>query len=182
MRKGDERVIRGWNKAVNAGDYDRAASFFAPGAVVIQDFALPLPTHRIATEWNSGLPCRADITAVQGEGPTTVASFRLREGPPPVHAGGDAQVLFTIRGGLIRLWRQLPNTARAHPRSRLLAPGRGRHLWALPGEGAVLHAAAQSRCGRRPRLVAARFSLSGRRARPRTRAAPASPPPPPRRA
>jgi hypothetical protein len=114
VRKGDERVIRGWNKAVNAGDYGRAASFFAPGAVVIQDYALPLPTHRIATEWNSGLPCRADITAVQGQGPATVASFRLREGRTHLCVGGgDAQVLFTIRGGLIRIWRQLPNNGQS---------------------------------------------------------------------
>ena len=114
VRKGDERVIRGWNKAVNAGDYGRAASFFAPGAVVIQDFALQLPTRRIATEWNSGLPCRADITAVQGQGPATVASFKLREGRTHLcTTGGDAQVLFTIRGGLIRIWRQLPNNGQS---------------------------------------------------------------------
>jgi hypothetical protein len=109
IHKGDEAVIRGWNKAVDAGDYDQAASFFAPKAVVIQGYALPLLTHRDATVWNSGLPCRADITSIHGEGDMTVASFHLREGPGHrCKEGGSAQVSFTIRHGLIILWRQLP--------------------------------------------------------------------------
>jgi hypothetical protein len=109
IHKGDEAVIRGWNKAVDAGDYGRAATFFAPKAVVIQGYALPLLTHRDATVWNSGLPCRADITSIHGEGDMTVAAFHLREGPGHrCTEGGDAQVSFTIRHGLIILWRQLP--------------------------------------------------------------------------
>lgn len=109
IHKGDEAVIRGWNKAVDAGDFGQAASFFAPKAVVIQGFALPLLTHRDATVWNSGLPCRADITSIHGDGDMTVAAFHLREGPGHrCTEGGDAQVSFTIRHGLIILWRQLP--------------------------------------------------------------------------
>jgi hypothetical protein len=111
VRKGDERVIRGWNKAENAGDYERAARYFARNAVVIQNYILPLTKHRYAVEWNSGLPCRADITFIKGEVATTVAGFSLREGPHGnCKEGGSAQVRFTIRGGLIRQWRQLPES------------------------------------------------------------------------
>jgi hypothetical protein len=109
VRQGDERVIRGWNKAENAGDYEHAARFFAPGAIVIQSYILQLPTHRLAVEWNSGLPCRADITFLKGEQATTLVGFDLRTGPGgKCKGGGSAQVRFTIRGGLIRQWRQLP--------------------------------------------------------------------------
>jgi hypothetical protein len=111
VRKGDARVIRGWNRAVNAADYEHAARFFARGAVVIQNYVLPLANHHFAVEWNSGFPCRADITFVKGERSTTLAGFELREGPRgKCKQGGSAQVRFTIRGGLIRLWRQLPRS------------------------------------------------------------------------
>jgi hypothetical protein len=109
VRKGDEGVIRGWNKAENAGDYEHAARYFARNAIVIQSYILQLPTHRLAVEWNSGLPCRADITFLKGERATTLVGFDLREGPGgKCKEGGSAQVRFTIRGGLIRQWRQLP--------------------------------------------------------------------------
>ena len=114
VRKGDERVIRGWNKAENAGDYKKAASYFAPGAIVVQSYILQLTNRRFAREWNSGLPCRADITFIQGEHATTLVGFNLREGPTgKCKSGGTAQVRFTIRGGLIRLWRQLPESEQA---------------------------------------------------------------------
>ena len=109
VRPGDERVIRGWNKAENAGNYDRAASYFARNAIVIQSYILQLQNHRFAKEWNSGLPCRADITFIRGEQATTLVGFNLREGPTgKCKEGGTAQVRFTIRGGLIQQWMQLP--------------------------------------------------------------------------
>jgi hypothetical protein len=105
---GDERVIRGWNRAENAGHYRRAASYFAPGAIVTQDYVLELRTRRLAIEWNSGLPCRADITFIRPEPATTLVGFNLREGRTGgCKGGGSAQVRFTIRGGLIRRWQQL---------------------------------------------------------------------------
>ena len=110
-RKGDEKLIRAWNKAENAGDYKRAARYFAPGAIVIQSYILRLANRHLAEEWNSTLPCRADITFVQGEEGTTLVGFALRKGPTgKCKEGGSAQVRFTIRGGLIRQWRQLPDS------------------------------------------------------------------------
>jgi hypothetical protein len=109
-RPGDEKVIRGWNRAVNSGDYDKAASFFAPNAVVTQDYVLQLPSHKFAVEWNSGFPCRADITFIRAERATSLAGFNLREGPRGgCKSGGSAQVRFTIRNGLIQRWQQLLN-------------------------------------------------------------------------
>ena len=111
VRKGDEQVIRAWNRAENAGDYRKAASYFAKNAIVIQSFILQLINRHFAEEWNSGLPCRADITFIQGERATTLVGFDLREGPThKCKEGGSAQVRFTIRGGLIRQWRQLPES------------------------------------------------------------------------
>src|SRR5438067_8833657 len=107
-RPADEKVIRGWNKAINAGDYEKAASFFAPKAVVTQDYVLQFPDHKIAVEWNSGLPCRADITFIRAERATSLAGFHLRTGRSGgCKGGGSAQVRFTIRGGLIQRWQQI---------------------------------------------------------------------------
>jgi hypothetical protein len=107
-RPGDERVIRGWNRAENAGDFKRAASYFARGAIVTQDYVLQLQTRKMAIEWNSGLPCRADITFIRPERTTTLAGFHLREGlGGGCKGGGSAQVRFTIRKGLIQRWQQL---------------------------------------------------------------------------
>jgi hypothetical protein len=107
-RPHDEQVIRAWNRAVNAGHYDEAGALFAPGAIVIQNYTLPLPNHKFATEWNSGFPCRADITFVRFEQATTLAGFHLREGPRGgCKKGGSARVRFTIRRGLIERWQQV---------------------------------------------------------------------------
>jgi hypothetical protein len=107
-RPGDEKVIRGWNKAVNGGDYQKAASYFARNAIVMQDYILQFPNHKIAVEWNSGLPCRADITFIKAERATSLAGFHLRTGRSGAcKGGGSAQVRFTIRGGLIQRWQQI---------------------------------------------------------------------------
>jgi hypothetical protein len=107
-RPGDEKVIRGWNRAINTGHYRRAASYFADHATVTQDYVLQFPSRKIAVEWNSGLPCRADITFVRAESTTTLVGFHLRQGPRGgCRGGGSAQVRFTIRRGLIQRWQQL---------------------------------------------------------------------------
>lgn len=107
-RPGDEKVIRAWNRAVNTGHYRAAGALFAPGAVVSQTYVLQLPNKKIAAEWNSGFPCRADITFVRFEKVTTLAGFHLREGPRGgCKKGGSARVRFTIRKGLIARWQQV---------------------------------------------------------------------------
>jgi hypothetical protein len=107
-RPGDEKVIRAWNRAVNSGHYKAAGALFAPNAIVSQSYVLQLPNRKIAAEWNSGFPCRADITVVRFEKVTTLAGFHLREGPRGgCKKGGSARVRFTIRKGLIERWQQV---------------------------------------------------------------------------
>jgi hypothetical protein len=109
----DARVIRSWSSALNRGNYDRAASYFAPGAIVEQAEVFRLPGRREALAFNRSLPCRADITDIDDEGATTLASFRLREGPggPGAACDGSARVRFRLRDGKFREWRQLPDVS-----------------------------------------------------------------------
>lgn len=108
----NESVIRGWNAAVNAGRFERAAGYFVPGAIVQQGQAVRL-TRRALVAFNRSLPCRADVTSIVREGGASLASFRLREGRGGAcKEGGAAQVRFVIRGGRIQEWRQLPPAPR----------------------------------------------------------------------
>jgi putative copper resistance protein D len=109
----DEEVIRGWITALNEGEFGRAASYFAQGAVIEQAEEVRLRSRSDAIAFNRSLPCRADLTDVDEEGRTTLAAFRLREGRdgrcgPGEGAGESARVRFVIRDGRIREWRQLP--------------------------------------------------------------------------
>lgn len=106
---GDEGVIRGWNAAVNRGDYDRAGAYFAQGAIVEQLAEIELDTRADAVAFNRSLPCRADITDIERDEDSTLAAFDLREGPTgECQEGGSARVRFVIRDGEIEEWRQLP--------------------------------------------------------------------------
>ena len=101
------RVIRDWSKAINAERYDRAASFFAPGAIVEQGREFRLADREAAVVFNRTLPCKADVTDVDGEGDSLLAAFRLREGPGG-SCDGSARVRFRFRNGKFTEWRQLP--------------------------------------------------------------------------
>jgi hypothetical protein len=102
-----ERAIRGWSRALNAGDYARATRFFALGVIVEQVDETQLITREQILAFNRSLPCRADVTHVVEERQATLAAFRLKRGP-----GGDChgtvRVRFTIHGGKFTQWRQLP--------------------------------------------------------------------------
>ncbi len=107
--QGDERVIRGWNDAVNAGDFERAADYFERRAIVEQQGEIRLNTPADAEAFSRSLPCRSDVTDVDSEDGSSIAAFRLREGRDGgCAAGGTARVRFVIRDGKIREWRQLP--------------------------------------------------------------------------
>lgn len=102
--------IREWSTALNAGNYARAASFFAEGAIVEQTAAVRLPDRAAAIAFNRSLPCRADVTEIDDEGDTILATFRLREGPGGGCDGG-ARVRFRFRDGKFAEWRQLAEPA-----------------------------------------------------------------------
>lgn len=109
----EERAIRGWSAALNRGDYDEAAGFFARGAIVEQGRSYRLPDRGAAVAFNRSLPCRAEVTDVDREGATLVAAFRLRAGPGPSEScAGDARVRFGFREGKFSEWRQLAEPSR----------------------------------------------------------------------
>jgi hypothetical protein len=106
----DARIIRAWVEAIDRADYETAASFFAPGAIVQQAEVFRLPDHRAALAFNRSLPCKADLTKVKDEGRTTLGTFKLRVGPAGQKAGCDStvRVRFRLRKGRFKEWRQLP--------------------------------------------------------------------------
>jgi hypothetical protein len=103
----EARVIRGWLLALERQDYDGAAYYFAPGAIIDQGRPYRLRDRSAARAFNAALPCRADLIDLKHESETVLASFRLRRGP-----GGDCsgvvKVRYTIREGKFTEWRQLP--------------------------------------------------------------------------
>ena len=107
----EARIVRAWITAVNEGDYQRAARYFARGAIVDQGRPIKLPNAAAARFFNSSLPCRAELIDVEDEpGPKALASFTLSEGPGGP-CEGRAQVRVTVKDGLFTEWRQLPQSA-----------------------------------------------------------------------
>jgi hypothetical protein len=109
-QRSDRAVIGAWLHALNARDYDRAAGFFAKGAIVDQGQPVRLPDRAAARAFNSSLPCKGRLSTVKDEGATTLATFALRRGSggPGSNCDGSATVRFRIVGGRFTRWRQLP--------------------------------------------------------------------------
>jgi hypothetical protein len=119
----DGRVIRGWLLALERQDYDQAAYYFAPGAVVDQGRRYRLTDRAAAVSFNSSLPCRADLVRLRGGGAHVLATFRLRAGPGGP-CSGVVKVRYTIRKGKFTRWIQLPEVSpdSAPPRSSAALP------------------------------------------------------------
>ena len=104
---GEAAAIRAWSRALNDGDFDRAASYFAPNAIVEQTEEVRLADREAAVAFNRSLPCKADVTDVEDEGDSVLAAFRLRGGPGGGCDGGTARVRFRFEDGKFSEWRQL---------------------------------------------------------------------------
>jgi hypothetical protein len=106
----DRAVIAAWLRALNAHDYERAAGYFAPGAIVDQGRPIRLPDRQAATEFNRSLPCKGKLTSVRDEGRTSLGVFALvaGSGGPRSNCDGSATVRFTVEAGRFTRWRQLP--------------------------------------------------------------------------
>jgi hypothetical protein len=102
----DGRVIRGWLLALERQDYEQAAYYFAPGALIDQGRPHRLRTRAEAIAFNASLPCRADLIRLKGGGAHVLATFRLRAGPGGA-CSGRVRVRYTIRKGKFTEWRQL---------------------------------------------------------------------------
>ena len=107
----DGRVIRGWLLALERQDYEQAAYYFAPGALIDQGRPYRLRTPAQARNFNASLPCRADLIRLKGSGAHVLATFRIRAGPGGP-CSGLVKVRYTIRKGKFTEWRQLPNIRR----------------------------------------------------------------------
>ena len=104
----EARVIRGWLLALDRMDYDEAAYYFAPGAIIDQGHPYRLRSESAARAFNASLPCRADLIDLKHERRTVLASFRLRRGPGG-ECSGIVKVRYTIRKSKFTEWRQLPS-------------------------------------------------------------------------
>jgi hypothetical protein len=104
---GEAEAIRAWSAALNEGDYEKAASYFAEDAIVEQSGEARLPDRDAAIAFNRSLPCKAEVTDVEDEGDTVLAAFRLRGGPAGGCDGGTARVRFRFEGDKFSEWRQL---------------------------------------------------------------------------
>ena len=102
------RVIRGWLLSLERMDYEQAAYYFAPNALIDQGRPYRLRTKSDAFTFNASLPCRADLIAMRGGGHDhhVLATFRLRKGPGGP-CSGLVRVRYTIRDGKFTEWRQL---------------------------------------------------------------------------
>jgi hypothetical protein len=110
----DGRVIRGWLLALDRQDYEQAAYYFAPDALIDQGHPYRLRTKSDAFTFNASLPCRADLVRLKDGGAHVLATFRLREGPGG-RCSGLEQVRYTIREGKFTSWRQLPDPGDGAP-------------------------------------------------------------------
>ncbi len=104
----DGRVIRGWLLSLERMDYEQAAYYFAPNALIDQGHPYRLRTNDDAVAFNASLPCRANLIDLKGSGAHVLATFRIRAGPGGP-CSGLVKVRYTIREGKFTAWRQLPN-------------------------------------------------------------------------
>ena len=106
-RPDEEQAVRDWITALNDERYERAASFFANGAIVEQAREFKLENRADAIAFNRSLPCDASVTDVDDEGDTLLVAFRLRGPQAGGCEGGSARVRFRFKGGKFSEWRQL---------------------------------------------------------------------------
>jgi hypothetical protein len=118
------RVIRGWLLALERQDYEQAAYYFAPNALIDQGRPFRLRTPAEAINFNASLPCGADLVRLKDEGRRVLAAFRLRAGPGG-RCSGVVRVRYTIRRGKFTEWRQLPNASPGPDPARSASARRG---------------------------------------------------------
>src|SRR5215210_8815026 len=129
----DGRVIRGWLLSLERLDYEQAAYYFAPGALIDQGRKpYRLKTREQAIGFNASLPCRAQLIRLKGGGAHVLATFRLRAGPGG-KCSGLVKVRYTIRKGKFTEWRQLPGASPdSAPARSAAAPSSGYRAAAAP--------------------------------------------------
>jgi hypothetical protein len=115
-KRSSTRVIRRWLAALDRGDVDRAARYFALPSK-FQNTGTPVlhidsEEERIAV--NLSLTCGARAEKTAGAGPYTIVLFRLVERTGPgggcgSGVGATVRGAILVSGGLIREWYRLPD-------------------------------------------------------------------------
>ena len=136
LRSYDGRVIRGWLLALERQDYEQAAYYFAPNALIDQGRPFRLRSAKEAIGFNAALPCRADLVRLLGGGAHVLATFRLHAGPGGP-CSGLVRVRYTIRKGKFTEWRQLPDASPGLSPPRSSAALRGEYRAAVVPRGPV---------------------------------------------
>jgi hypothetical protein len=108
----DVQVIEAWVGALDHGDLDAAASYFAlPSVAENGPLALHITTRGQARAFNATLPCGAHVIRASSAGHFTTATFRLGERPGRglcgPGSGSLAKTAFVIRAGKIVQWRRV---------------------------------------------------------------------------
>lgn len=108
----DVKVIEDWIGALDRGDIDAAAGYFAIPSVAENGVLINIRSLADAKLFNAGLPCGAHVIKAVSVGKFTTATFRLSERRGPgagcgLGAGGKAQTSFVIRDGKIAEWRRV---------------------------------------------------------------------------
>jgi limonene-1,2-epoxide hydrolase len=108
-----EDVVRAWSDALNHGLNDEAGALFAPGAsaVAADGREVVLATADEAAAFNASVVCQGRIIALSSDGNRVTATFLLDQRgtfacPAPLTV--DTAV-FTVEGGKIVRWEQLPD-------------------------------------------------------------------------
>src|SRR3954452_24670167 len=121
-KRSSTRVIRRWLPALDRGDVERAAHYFALPSI-FQNTGTPVlhidsEEERIAV--NLSLTCGARAERTGGAGAYTIVLFRLVERTGPgggcgTGVGATARGAILVSGGLIREWYRLPDDPSAAP-------------------------------------------------------------------
>lgn len=108
----DVAVIQGWADALDSGNIDAAAEYFALPSVVQNGPTVEIETADDARAFNESLPCGAELVRAVSHADYVIATFRLTERAGPGNcgagAGGHAATAFQIRDGMITEWRRTP--------------------------------------------------------------------------
>jgi hypothetical protein len=104
-------LVRSWSARLNAGDNAGVARLFALPAVMIQGpYEYRLTKRAQVATWHAGLPCSGHVISIAVSGRYATAVFKLgnRKTSRCDAPGTLAAARFTIVGGKIVAWEQVP--------------------------------------------------------------------------
>jgi hypothetical protein len=103
--------VRAWSDALNAGENERAASFFAEGARVVQGLrSFRLDDTDEALDFARSLACGVEIVHAEASGNRLEATVELRPRPGRRCDGPGRRsgLIVRVDDGRIVLWHEVP--------------------------------------------------------------------------